>query len=88
MIAYLIAFMLHRTNSYTAIFEPAPEGGFVVSVPMLPGCISQGETFEEAKQNIQDAILGYIATLREDGDPVPVETAESVVTRIAAPDPA
>ncbi|MFA5129390.1 MAG: type II toxin-antitoxin system HicB family antitoxin [Patescibacteria group bacterium] len=42
--------MSPRILSYTVIFEPAEEGGFVVSIPMLPGCMSQGETFEEAKK--------------------------------------
>ena len=59
--------MSRQNHSYTAIFESALEGGFVVSVPALPGCISQGETFEEAKNNIQDAMTGYLAVLKEDG---------------------
>ena len=40
---------------YTVIFEPAKEGGYVVSVPALPGCVSQGETFEQASEMIKDA---------------------------------
>lgn len=46
---------------YTAIFEPAEEGGYVVSVPAIPGCATQGETFEEAAVNIKDAIQGCLA---------------------------
>ncbi len=80
--------MLQQGHTYTAIFAPAPEGGFVVSVPVLPGCMSQGETFEEAKSNIQDAITGYISILKEDGDVIPNEVSESVVTRVTALDPA
>lgn len=45
---------------YTAIFEPAEEGGYVVSIPALPGCVSQGETFEEAVIMIKDAVQGYL----------------------------
>ena len=45
---------------YTTIFEPAEEGGYVVSVPALPGCVTQGETFEEAQQMAKDAIGGYL----------------------------
>ena len=41
--------------------------------PSLPGCISQGETREEAIRNIREAIEGYIAALEEDGLPVPEE---------------
>jgi len=81
--------MIHPSGqAYTAIFEPSLEGGFVVSIPTLPGCISQGETFEEAKQNIQDALAGYLAVLKEDGDEIPTEFAEPIVTKVIAPDPA
>lgn len=45
--------------------------GFVVEVPDLPGCVSQGKSEAEALSNIREAIELYIETLREDGDPVP-----------------
>ena len=54
------------------IFIPDLEdGGYVAEVPSLPGCYSQGETLEEAKLNIQEAIQGYIEALEADGLPVP-----------------
>jgi len=43
-----------------AIFEPAEEGGFTVYVPSLPGCISEGDTFEEAVENIKEAVEVYL----------------------------
>jgi predicted RNase H-like HicB family nuclease len=43
------------------------DGYFVAECPSLPGCISQGETREEAIANIKEAIAGYIAALKEDG---------------------
>ena len=46
--------------TYTVLFEPAEEGGYVVTVPALPGCVTQGETLEEAREMATDAILGYI----------------------------
>lgn len=46
--------------SYTVIFEPAEEGGFVATVPALAGCATQGDTFEEAIEMVKDAIQGYI----------------------------
>ena len=73
--------------TYTAIFEKASEGGYVVSVPALPGCLTQGETFEEAKGNIKDAITGYIEVLREDGEEVPLEHAEHIAATVAVPVP-
>ncbi len=45
---------------YNVIFTVEEEGGFSVAVPDLPGCISQGETFEEAKANIKEAIELYL----------------------------
>ena len=45
---------------YNCIFMEEDEGGFSVWVPDLPGCASQGETFEEAKKNIREAIELYL----------------------------
>jgi predicted RNase H-like HicB family nuclease len=42
------------------ILEPSDEGGFTVSVPSLPGCISEGDTMEEAMLNIREAIDLYL----------------------------
>lgn len=72
---------------YTAIFEPAPEGGFVVTVPALPGCATQGETFEEASLMIKDAISGYIEVLKEEGQEIPQESNEVVVTKVVVDNP-
>lgn len=72
---------------YTAIFEPAKEGGYVVSVPALPGCVTQGETFEEAIAMIKDAISGYLEVQKEMGEDLPEEPEEVVVTRITVPQP-
>ncbi len=59
--------------TYTAVFEPSEDGGFIVSVPALPGCITQGETFEEAREMVIDAIQGYLESLQKDGVLIPVE---------------
>lgn len=55
-----------KNYNYTAVFEPAEEGGYTVSIPALPGCISEGDTFEEAKQNIEEAAALYVEVLQED----------------------
>lgn len=47
------------------------DGFYVIEVPTLPGCVSQGKTINEALTNIQEAIEGYIAVLIEDGKPIP-----------------
>jgi len=56
---------------YTALLEPEQDGGFVVSVPALPGCIGQGDTHEDALANIREAISLYVGDCRQAGDPVP-----------------
>lgn len=58
---------------YKVIFEPQEEGGFTVTVPALPGCISEGDTYDEALANIKEAIALYIESLQADGMPVPEE---------------
>ncbi len=59
---------------YTIILHPDPEeGGYTVTVPALPGCVTQGETVEEAVAMAKDAIRLYIESLIEDGEPVPEE---------------
>lgn len=73
---------------YTAIFEPAEEGGYIVSVPALPGCATQGETFEDAIYMIKDAIQLYLSVLKEDGEEIPQEKEDIVITTVAVPTPA
>ena len=51
---------------YTVLFEPAEEGGFVVTRPALPGLVTEGDTLEEARSMAQDAIRAYIESLRKD----------------------
>lgn len=58
---------------YTVILEREPDGGFVVSVPVLPGCVSQGDTKEEALANIREAAELYLEDCRAAGDPIPQE---------------
>ena len=55
---------------YLVYIEPAEEGGYIASCPTLPGCVTQGETVEEALAMIRDAISGYIESLKKHGEPV------------------
>ena len=64
---------------FTVIIEPQEEGGFTITVPALPGCISEGETKEEALNNIKEAIELYIELLKEDGKPIPQDVGEEVL---------
>jgi len=54
-------------------FRAEPEGGYTVSVPALPGCLSYGETFEQASTMIADAIVGWLSVAAEEGFHIPDE---------------
>lgn len=58
------------------------DGFWVAECSSLPGCVSQGETREEAITNIKEAIRGYIAALEEDRLPVPEERFEALVVAV------
>ncbi|MBI5177837.1 MAG: type II toxin-antitoxin system HicB family antitoxin [Nitrospinae bacterium] len=59
---------------YKVLLEPQREGGYTALVPALPGCISEGDTYEEAVKNIKEAMELYLESLSSDGKPVPEET--------------
>jgi predicted RNase H-like HicB family nuclease len=58
---------------YTVVFEETSDEGFIVSVPALPGCVTQADTHDQARRNIRDAMDLYIDDCRAAGDPVPEE---------------
>ena len=60
------------------IVLPDETGGYVVQVPSLPGCYSQGETVDEALDNIREAIELYIEVLQEDGKEIPPDVPEPI----------
>ncbi len=61
---------------------PGEDGFWIAECPSLTGCISQGRTKQEAIVNIKEAIAGYIASLEEDGLPIPEEHFEAVVVAL------
>jgi antitoxin HicB len=61
---------------FTVIIERQPEGEYLVSVPALPGCYTEGRTLEEAREMAADAIRAYCASLLKHGEPIPVESPE------------
>lgn len=69
-----------RTYRFTVVIEAASEGGYYVFCPTLPGCYSQGETLQETKTNIQEAIRAHTESLLKEGEPIPQETEEFVGT--------
>lgn len=66
-----------NVNGYAIIVEPLPAedgGGFIATVPDLPGCMSDGETPQEALANVQDAIAVWIEAAKDMGHAVPQPT--------------
>ncbi len=67
--------MEKKVLSFSVIYEAAPEeGGYVAYVPTLPGCHTQGDTLEEAEQNVKEAILVYLDSLLAHKESLPKES--------------
>ena len=64
---------------YRIILEIDEDGMYIAEVPTLPGCISQGKTRKEVLENIQDAIRGYIESLKKHNEPIPPPIYEEYV---------
>jgi predicted RNase H-like HicB family nuclease len=56
-----------EVQNYAVVIHEDPDGGFWGEVPALPGCYSQGETVDELKHNIREAIAGVLEVLKEEG---------------------
>jgi antitoxin HicB len=72
---------------YTVLLHPdAEEGGYTVTVPALPGCVTQGETLEEAIAMAKDALRLHVESLIADGEPVPEERKhpQAIIISVAA----
>ena len=60
-----------KTRTYRILLHEEPEGGFTVTVPALPGCITYGDSLSQALEMAKEAIEGYIELLKEQGEPIP-----------------
>jgi predicted RNase H-like HicB family nuclease len=65
-----------------ALIYPGEDGFCIAECPSLPGCISQGETRDQAIANIREAIEGYILALQEDKLPVPEERFDALLVAV------
>ena len=64
------------------LLYPGEDGYWITECPSLPGCISQGQTIEEAVANIREAIQEYIAALVDDGLPVPKDNYQAFLVAV------
>jgi len=62
-----------KSYNYKILLRKEPEGGYTVTVPVLQGCVSFGETIEEAISNSKEAIELYIETLKQYNEEIPNE---------------
>ena len=65
--------------NYTVILQEESDGGFVATVPSLPGCVTQGDTRAEALANVREAIEIYLEDCVASGETVPVEAGREIV---------
>lgn len=87
---YIMLLMKKKSKSilkYDVVFEEQKEGGYTVTAPSLPGCISEGDTFEEAKKNIAEAITVYLESLAMDGETMPQGSSPFFVGQVAVEKP-
>ncbi|MFZ3064968.1 MAG: type II toxin-antitoxin system HicB family antitoxin [Nitrospirota bacterium] len=61
------------------LIEQDEDGIFVAECPSLPGCVSQGKTRKKAIKNIQDAIKGYLESLKKHNEPIPPSVEEEII---------
>ena len=64
------------------VIYPGEDHYWVAECPSLPGCVSQGQTREDAIANIKEAIEGYVAALQEDGLPVPEDRLDALLVAV------
>ena len=64
---------------FRVLIEQDEDGIFVATCPSLPGCASQGKTRAEARANVEEAICGYVASLKKHGEPIPPPIEEDVI---------
>ena len=69
VVSYIIRRMeANGTYTFTMLFEPAEEGGYVVTCPALPGLVTEGDTLEEVRQMAEDALRVYLETFKRTDD--------------------
>ena len=74
-----------KVYTYRVIVEPDENNTFHAFVPALPGCHTWGETFEEARRNVRDAIDAYLRSLKSDGESIPEDNGVEILETVTAP---
>lgn len=69
-------------HTYSIVLDPDPGGGYTVTVPALPGCITEGDTVDECLAHAEEAIGLYIEELTARGEPIPEEHERPQVLQV------
>jgi len=73
---------VQKVLSYFAVFDPAKEGGYNVSFPDFPGCVTFGRTFEEAKEKAKEILELWLEELASRRQKIPVKTVRPIIDEI------
>jgi len=73
---------VRKILSYFAVFDPAKEGGYNVSFPDFPGCVTFGATFEEAKENAKEVLELWLEELTSQKQEIPVKTTRPIIDEV------
>jgi len=68
---------------YVYVIECATDGSYSAYVPDLPGCTTSGDSIEEVKQSIKDAVDSYVESLRENNEPIPEPSSTTDIVEAA-----
>jgi predicted RNase H-like HicB family nuclease len=68
---------------YVYVIEKAADGSYSAYVPDLPGCTTSGDTVEQVKSGIKDAVATYLDSLREHNEPIPAASSQADVVEAA-----
>jgi len=71
-----------KNLDFPAVFEPAVEGGYNVSFPAFPGCVTFGKTFEEAKKMAKEVLELWIEELSSEGEKIPMYKSRPVIDEV------
>lgn len=78
---------VQKISSYFAVFDPAEEGGYNVSFPDFPGCVTFGKTFERAKEKAQEILELWLEELAAQKQKIPLKSVRPIIdeVRVALP---
>jgi predicted RNase H-like HicB family nuclease len=68
---------------YAVVIEHVPGTNYSAYVPDLPGCVSTGDSIDEVRKNIQEAMQFHLRGMRDDGDPIPEPTTQVTYAEVA-----